>query len=448
MRFSYLGLVPALLVAGPPAGPDLGERLATAVASGRVAWRLSEPPEIKEALGAPLEEQRGRDGGLEILTWIYGPEARVVFWRDAGKDGPFVLAKAQVRGEWSGPRPGDLLVLREGKDLAKLRTFTGLQNVDASRVDLRQEGERLRLLPFDTSTRWPGKERLPEGFDPLALMEKGRNPGLGVRALHARGLDGRGVEIGIIDQPLVPDHPEVAGRLKMAGELEVAGIQPQMHGPAVSSLAAGRTCGVAPGATVHYVAMAMWKSPALGNKLYLQALERLLELKRTGGARIRVVSISYGGFGSAPDAAAWNALVARAEAEGVLVITCDGKGMGLEWGLLRPLPAGDRERPEGYSKGSYGGGLLVPGDGRTFAHHLGTGAFAYAPMGGMSWGAPWLAGLAALGFQANPALTPAQIRTFLVQSATEMPYGRVVNPEAFMGLCRSEAGGSGPGKRS
>jgi hypothetical protein len=47
-------------------------------------------------------------------------------------------------------------------------------------------------------------------------------------------------------------------------------------------------------------------------------------------------------------------------------------------------------------------------------------------------------GLAALGFQTNPRLTPAQLRTYLLKSATEMPYGHVVNPTAFLALCAAD----------
>jgi subtilisin family serine protease len=335
------------------------------------------------------------------------------------------------------------LVLRTAADLARLRPFTGLQNVDASWVDLKAEGARLRGLPFDTLTRWPAKDKLPEGFDPAGILAAGRNPGLGLRALHARGVDGRGVDIAIIDQPLVVDHTELGDRLHLVVELDVVGVPPQMHGPAVSSLAVGRSCGVAPGARLYYVAMPMWKSRN-GNQYYLQALERLLELNRTKAAHIRAVSISYGGFTSAPQAEAWATLLARAEREGVLVITCDEKASRLDYGLLRPLPGGDREKPEGHVQGTVKGELLVPGDGRTYASPLGREVYSYAPQGGLSWGAPWLVGLAALGFQANPSLSPAQVRAYLVQSAVQLPYGHVADPAAFLKLCTASPAGAAP----
>ena len=423
----------------PSPEPASAARLAAAIEQGRLAWQLSDPDEVAAVLGTPKADETGRDGGMEVRSWTYGDTFRVTFLRQANSPGPFVLAEARDGSRRLRLAPGDRLVLRTPADLAKLRPFTGLQNVDVSRLDLRGEGERLRDQAFDTRTLWPPADRLPLGFDPAALLHAGRNPGLGVRALHQGGIDGRGVTIGVIDQPLLPDHVEVAGRLEVVAELDVAGSPPQMHGPAVTSLAAGQTCGVAPGARIRHVSMAMWKAQA-DNALYLEALERLLALNGTGQERIRVVSISSGGFAKARRADEWRALLGRAEREGVLVITCDLEATGLNYGLLMPLPGGDRDKPEGYVPGSYSGGksLLVPGDGRTFAHSERAGDYRYHPAGGMSWAAPYLAGLAALGFQVNPSLTPDRARAYLVKSATPMPYGTVVNPAAFVEMCRQD----------
>ncbi len=412
----------------PPAPPV---KLAEALRTSALVWQFSGPEEVRALLGTPTKEEKVPDGGMELLLCHYPGDLVVAFGRAKDTQGSYGLLGYMIGGKRVQRRPEEPLVLRSAGDLERLNRFTGLQNVDASKADLRGSGDLLRTLPFDTLTRWP--KHVPEGFDPRRLLEEGKNPGLGLRALHAQGIDGRGLGLGIIDQPLVKDHAELQGRLDLVAELDVQDVPPQMHGPAVTSLAAGRTCGVAPGAQVHMVAVPMWKA-SQGNGFYLQALERLLELNRTQKANIRAVSISDGRFASAPQAEAWKALLARAEQEGVLVITCDLAATGLDYGLLRPL--GDRDRPEGYVQGTYGGDLLVPGDGRTYASHLGTGVYAHAPQGGMSWAAPWLAGLATLGFQVNPKLSPAQVRTFLVQSATPMPYGRVVNPAAFLNLCQ------------
>jgi len=411
-------------------------RLTGAIARHDLAWQLSEPDEVKAVLGPPLADETGRDGGMELRIWRYAGSVAVFFVRQPGTSAPFVLAGARDGDRRLGPEPGSRLTLRTTADLSKLRPFTGLQNVDASGLDLRSEGDRLRSLTFDTRTLWPPADRLPPGFDPAAVLRDGKDPGLRVRALNARGIDGRNVTIGVIDQPLV-DHVETRGRLITVARIDVDGVPPQMHGSAVVSLAAGASSGVAPRAEVAYIAIPMWKAQT-DNTLYIDALDRLLSWNDARRARLRVVSISWGGFDRAARASEWRALVAKAESQGVLVVTCDITGGGLEYGLLAPVPGGNRDQPDAYVKGSYGGGLLVPGDGRTYAHHEGAEDYGYAPKGGLSWGAPYLAGVAALGLQVNPNLTPARIRAYLVRSATQMPYGDVINPEAFVRMCQDD----------
>lgn len=413
--------------------------LQTAVQNGQLAWKLSEPEDVRKVLGSPQNESSERDGGWDLRLWSYGKDLQVVFGKEHDASTPFVLLGGDEKGVRLELKPDERLALRSEADLAKLAPFTGFQDVDARKADLRREGQRLAQWPFNTRTLWPPKEKLPKGFDPSALMEAGANPGLGVRELHRKGVDGRGVAIGIIDQPLVKDHVEIADRFRLVAELEVEGRPPQMHGPAVTSLAAGARCGVAPKSRICYVSMAMWKGDQ-DNDLFIKSLQQLLDLKRSGQENLRVVSVSWGDYRNAPQYDAWQKLLKRAEAEGVLVITCDLEDTGLDYGLLRPLPGGDREKPEGYVKGTYDGALLVPGDGRTYAHHGGKAEFAYAPKGGMSWAAPYLAGLAALGFQVNPELSPARVRDYLLRSATVMSYGKVVNPEAFIRLCREDPG--------
>ena len=86
-----------------------------------------------------------------------------------------------------------------------------LRMADLSGLDLKGAAEGLAFATFGTTTVWPAKDKMPEGFDPKAIMEMGKNPGLGVRGLHARGITGKGVRIAIIDQPLPVDHEEFGG---------------------------------------------------------------------------------------------------------------------------------------------------------------------------------------------------------------------------------------------
>jgi hypothetical protein len=55
----------------------------------------------------------------------------------------------------------------------------------------------------------------------------------------------------------------------------------------------------------------------------------------------------------------------------------------------------------------------------------------------LSWGAPYLAGLAALAFQVRPDLEPDDIEKLIKDTATSMPFGKVVNPGRVISEART-----------
>lgn len=83
-------------------------------------------------------------------------------------------------------------------------------------------------------------------------MEFGKDPSLGVRSLHAAGVDGRGIAIAIIDHDLQPGHQEYRERIKLYDTTFAIG-EPSMHGPAVASIAVGKTVGVVGGPVARLV---------------------------------------------------------------------------------------------------------------------------------------------------------------------------------------------------
>src|SRR5581483_10485155 len=120
----------------------------------------------------------------------------------------------------------------------------------------------LTWASFDSSTIWPQSARLPGAYDPARVMELGKDPGLGIRSLHARGITGRGIGIAIIDQPLLIDHQEYASQLRLYEEVGLSIVTrglsthtvANLHGCATASVAVGRSCGVAPEADLYYIA--------------------------------------------------------------------------------------------------------------------------------------------------------------------------------------------------
>ena len=105
-----------------------------------------------------------------------------------------------------------------------------VRHMDISDVDL-SAVEDYNDLSFSTSTIWP--EKLPEGFDPDAILELGKNPGLGIRDIHAQGITGKGVSIAIIDQALYTGHQEYKDNLMTSEWIHKNGPTSQMHGSGV-----------------------------------------------------------------------------------------------------------------------------------------------------------------------------------------------------------------------
>jgi serine protease AprX len=299
-------------------------------------------------------------------------------------------------------------------------------------LDLRNEREFLDSMTFDTLTEWPVEDKLPIGFKPAELIENAKNPGLHVRSLHEKGIDGSGVGIAIIDQPLLLGHVEYTSKINRYDETGLGDMSPQMHGSPVTSIAVGENIGVAPGASLTYFAVPMWEED---NLLYIDSLKKIFELNKNlpGKEKIRVVSISTGVFPGQPHYEEWKEALEQADTQGILVVTCDQAV--LDYGILSLSPGKDPNDPESYKPGIYISDsdiIRVPGANKTVASHLGIDVYTFDRKGGMSWGTPYIAGLAALAFQVDPEIKPKEIVQILADTVTETESGPIVNPTRFI----------------
>jgi len=414
---------------GRSAEPAAGAEAArAAVKNGTFAFRLTTPEELKAVLGKPVQEKQEHDGDMTLLI-VEFPEVRALFGRMGEGAAPFTLFQVTVAGETLDIGRERQIALRTKEDLKKLDFFWGVAGVSLARLDLRDQLKTLEGFTFDTLTVWPAPEALPSGFNPARLLEQGRNPGLGVRKLHQLGIDGRGVGIAIIDQPLLRDHEDYKDRITRYEGVEVDGVKPQMHGPCVASIAVGRTCGVAPGAALYYYAVPPWKW--VRNEPWAELLERIVasneQLQDT--PKIRAVSISLGAFSERPNHSRWQQAVAKAEQAGILVVTCDPAFLRL--GTLRRVESAAEPGPADYTRGRYfgpGAALWVPVGNRTMASFRGPTVYTYDRTGGMSWTVPYLAGVAALSWQVDPKLKPAEIVGIWRETAVKTAAGPVVDP--------------------
>jgi hypothetical protein len=423
-----------------PPNPGGPQAVRAAVKEGLITYRLTTPEELEPLLGKP-DNQRDQGGDEEQFRVLEYPGVTAKFGRLGMFQKHYTLRELQVEAQGIDIGQSRQVVLRTPADLKRLDWFWGLATVSLARLDLGDQLGILQTLSFDSQTVWPATDKLPAGFDPGRLLEEGKNPGLGVHELQEEGIDGRGIGIAIIDQPLLLNHEEYNDRIATYTAVEVDGVPPQMHGAAMASIAVGKTCGVAPGAALYFVAVPTWKWTQ--NEPYAKQLERFIELNRslTNSPKIKVVSISMGSFSERPDFARWQETVKRAEENGILVISCDPTFLRL--GTLKRIEDHPEMKPTDYTRGLYfypGANLCVPASNRTWADFRGPRCYTYGRLGGLSNTAPYLAGVAALAWQVNPDISPAEMVALWKRTAIVTPVGPVIDPVAVVEAAKTGKG--------
>ena len=349
-----------------------------------------------------------------------------------------------------------------------------LRHADLSQLDLTDHASDLLNSFFDTETKWPAA--LPQAFDPAKILESNRNPGLGLRALHSLGITGKGVAAAVIDTPILLDHDEYAGRLRFYDEVNAWGAA-NFHGTLVTSILAGRTCGVAPEAEIYYIGIHNYDispeddSMAPNARHYARAVDELLEInaRLPREKRIRVISISAGWSPANPGFRTMNKAVRKATEAGIFVVSAnmfDAFESGFWfWGLDRSstdspddpdvyhviswkdwisevaveeFPKFYERRLERSKSPEF---LLVPVGSKTVAHPHGRSEYGFYRMGGWSSLCPYIAGLYALACQVKPDITPEVFWKAGLATGDPMPVkkgektyaGKRVNPVRLIG---------------
>jgi hypothetical protein len=342
-----------------------------------------------------------------------------------------------------------------------------LRASDLSSLDLTHSLGDLLYADFDDQTVWPPKKRMPRDFDWERILELGRNPGLGVRSLHARGITGRGVSIAIVDQPLLVDHQEYSARLHLYEEINIEpDTESQMHGPAVASIAVGETVGVAPGARLYYIGS--WAADWDGKggftwnfQYFAQAVRRLVEISAglPRDQRIRVIAMQIGFSPEMADVTEINAAIEEAKAAGMLVVCSTIEQVhGFKFHGLGREPMADPDAFESYGPGLwwaetyYAGNrfddrLLIPMDSRTTAGPLGADEYVFYRQGGWSWAMPYIAGLYALAAQVDRDITPDRFWSLALETGRtivldhggqEITFGPIVDPVALIAALQAQ----------
>ncbi|MCL2772975.1 MAG: S8 family serine peptidase [Oscillospiraceae bacterium] len=326
-----------------------------------------------------------------------------------------------------------------------INSYDDVRNMDLRNYDFSDFGNSMFNLTFNEKTIFPPKDKLPsdDKFQPDAIMEAGKNPGLGVRALHDQGITGKGVSVAIIDQAMTINHPEYNGKIIQYVNLGNTKSTVSFHGPLVTSLLVGGNIGTAPGAKVYYYATERYIGDKGDALAIVEAIDMIIETNKSlpDSEKIRVISISaaptlLGDGTRVPYTNGDQYLegVKRAKEAGILVLDAS-----VENGIIGACRY-DFENPEDVTlcKGTNYWGkkeILAPMCYRTVAEESIEGEYSYVHLGdgGLSSAIPYAAGVLAMGWQVNPKLTPDEIVKILLDTAyVDSDGNRYINPPAFI----------------
>lgn len=363
------------------------------------------------------------------------------------------------------PSPGDLSELNTYTDsIPKYNPNSSnpfeidLRSADLSRLDLSNDLESLLYSDFDSKTKWPLADKLPAEFDIQKIIECGKDPGLGIRFLHQKGITGAGIGIAIIDQTLLVEHVEYKDQIQVYEEDGNTGDY-SMHGPAVASIAVGKTVGVAPDADLYFVATTFCDATPNASVDFAcpaKNVRRIIEINKglPESRKIRVLSMS---IGWTPESIGYDEITAavnEAKSAGIFVISMtlsDTYGWKM-YGMGRD-PLANPNQFDAYRLGAfwaqyfYNGTitldqtLLIPMDARATASPTGYQDYVFYGIGGMSWTAPYLAGMYALTAQVKPGITPEEFWSTAMQTGktTQIQYngksysfGTILDPQAMI----------------
>ena len=281
------------------------------------------------------------------------------------------------------------------------------------------------------------------------ILENGKNPGLGIRNLHKQGITGKNVNVAIIDQNMLIDHPEFEGRIidyydSGCNEPENEG---SYHGASVTGILAGKTIGVAPEVNVYYTAAPGWERDA---KYFADSLNWIIKQNKSlpKSKKIRVVSVSAaptseGGWFK--NGELWEEAVIAAQKDGIMVIDCRSEKIGTGFvfssyccnlddkdNVSKYKPGYPDDKKNYFTDEHWKDILFAPASFRTLAQEfiIGEYNYRYESVGGQSWSIPYVSGVLALGWQVNPELDSETMKSLLFESSWVNDEGlHFINPQ-------------------
>lgn len=315
-----------------------------------------------------------------------------------------------------------------------LENYSDIRDKDISQMNMNSNIDPFTFT-FDDDTKWP--TNLPGGFDAKKVLEYGKNPGLGIRDLQNQGINGDGVSVAIIDQPLYLSHEEFKNMNLhysiMSNSIDKTDTS--MHGNSVLSILAGKSTGVAPKSEVYFFAEPSWEMDQMNE---INCFKKIIEINKTlpDNKKIKIVSLSHGKDTRFKNYDKYDAAVKELEDAGVMLF--DVNTLNSLAAYIKPYT--DKDDFNNYSIENWCSGLTadiyVPAGGIVTAtgYNRKENSYAYYGRGGMSWTVPYEVGVAILALQINPNLTKADIINYMLKTvmpSSKIQSGGVINPKGF-----------------
>lgn len=285
--------------------------------------------------------------------------------------------------------------------------------------------ENLNGIIFDSNTIFPNGVK--EKFEERLNITK--NPGLGVNKLHENGLTGKGVNVAIIDTPLLTSHKDIKDNIIHYENINnFEDSDAGMHGTAVASILKK----VLPDVGIVYFAQPDKRDRNEVVDYQIDALRKIIELnsKLKDEDKIHIVSCSWSIDTENPqDKERFKVIIKECEANDIFVLTTSayethnfyfiGSDRDISKNLDNPenysAPIFLKDKNNNKQMPKY---IMVPQDRITTASPTGDNDYVYYNNGGMSWAVPYMAGIYALAKSVLPYLNSKQFYDVAIETGT------------------------------
>lgn len=331
---------------------------------------------------------------------------------------------------------------------------------DLSALDLREHKDLFMYAPTESMPRsgirgwttnviWPSPDKMPDGFNPMEIMERAKRPNTNA------GATGRGINIAVIDNMLDTTNPEYAGQIKyFESAIDGQQLPPNKHASMVVGHIAGQHTGMAPDANIYFFTKRTYPDRKKFDQEICKVLQNVIKFnnEQTPENKIHILSCSWGARKKySPQV---YELFDQLEASGVKIILCGSDDMTADYTMsMRDfIPCNNPNmtdvQPNVQTAGQeyldswnieYTPDKIVgiPTNMRTTP--MGADGWQYNITGGESSAAPYIAGVYAAALSGNQLFMTrpdwqSELNDILKSTATQTPDGNyMINPSGIRG---------------